>query len=268
MLDLIEKIDLDIQLKNKVIDLAQKDRVKILSLAKKCAGGNFNCLRFKDDLTRLAVIIETAEYTLEKYRQLGIPEHIFIKTLDDIRIWCENNDNKGLANYNWIKNHLNCELFRIGRLQFQLFKCSNKLLDYSCFPFDCGENVINIHIPQGEKLIYSDCIASLKEAVVFFNKYFPDYNYRYFFCESWLLYGDNCFFMEPSSNIMQFSAMFDIVCSVDIDKQSIERIFGKRQLNKKKYQENTSLQRSAKAHLLNGGKLGMGIGIIDKYDMV
>lgn len=267
MLDLIDKINLDVQLKSKVIALVQKDRGKILSLAQKCAGGNFNCLRFKDDLTRLAVIIETASNTFDKYKQLGIPEDILFNTLDDIRIWCENNNNKGLANYNWIKNHLNCELFRIGRLQFQLFKCSNKLLDYNCFPFDCGENVINIHIPQGEKLIYSDCVASAKEAISFFSKYFPDYSYRYFFCESWLLYSDNCLFMEPSSNIMQFSAMFDIVCSVDIDKQSIERIFGKRQLNKKKYQENTSLQKSAKAHLLNGGKLGIGIGIIDKFDL-
>lgn len=268
MLDLIDKINLDNQLKSKVIDLAQKDKVKILSLANKCTGSNYNCLRFRDDLTRLAVIIEKANNTYDKYKQLGIDEEILFKTLDDIRIWCENNDNKGLANYNWIKNHLNCELFRIGRLQFQFFKCSNKLLDYNCFPFDCGEQVVNIHIPQGEKLIYSDCVTSLKEAVEFFNKHFPDYSFSYFFCESWLLYGDNCLFMEPSSNIMQFSAMFDIVCSSDIDKQSIQRIFGKRQFNKMKYQENTSLQKSAKAHLLNGGKLGMGIGIIDKYDLV
>ena len=268
MLDLIDKINLDNQLKNRVIDLARKDRVKILSLAKKCADGNYSCLRFKDDLTRLAVIIETAEYTLEKYKKLKIPDSILFDTLDDIRIWCENNNNKGLANYNWIKNHLNCELFRIGRLQFQMFRCSNKLLDYKCFPFDCGERVINVHIPQGEKLIYSDCVASFRKAVSFFDKYFPDYSFKYFFCESWLLYGDNCLFMESSSNIMQFSSMFDIICSADIDKQSVERIFGKRQLNKKKYQENTSLQKSAKAHLLNGGKLGIGIGIIDKFDIL
>lgn len=267
MLDLIDRIHLDNQLKNKVIDLAHKDRVKILYFAKKCARGNYNCLRFKDDLTRLAVLLETAEYTKEKYRKLGIPDKVFFATLDDIRIWCENNENKGLANYGWIKNHLNCELFRIGRLQFQLFKCSSKLLDYKHFPFKRGENVINIHIPQGEKLIYSDCVASLRQAVAFFHTYFPEYQFRYFFCESWLLYEDNCIFMEPSSNIMQFSSLFDIVCSVNNDAQSIERIFGKRQSDKKKYQENTSLQKAAKAHLQNGGKLGMGIGIIDKYDL-
>ncbi len=268
MLDLIDKINLDNQLKNKVIDLAQKDRVKILSLAKKCSTGDFSCLKFKNDLTRLAVIIECANQTFETYKQLGIPDNVLYDTLDDIRIWCENNDNKGLANYNWIKNHINCELFKIGRLQFQFFKCNNKLLDYNYFPFDCGEALIYIHIPQGEKLIYSECISSIKNAVEFFNKYFPDYSFRYFFCESWLLYDDNYLFMQPSSNIMQFSSMFDVICSKDIDSQAIERIFGKRQLNKKKYQENTTLQRAAKAHLINGGKLGIGIGIIDKTDLV
>lgn len=55
MLDLIDKINLDNQLKSKVIDLAQKDKVKILSLANKCTGSNYNCLRFRDDLTRLAL---------------------------------------------------------------------------------------------------------------------------------------------------------------------------------------------------------------------
>lgn len=268
MLDLIDKINLDNQLKNKVIDLAQKDRVKILSLAEKCCRGNFSCLKFQNDVTRLAVMIEAANQTKLKYQQLGLPESVLYDTLDDIRIWCENNQNRGLKKYNWIKNHINCELFKIGRLQFQLFKCTDKSLDYSHFPFDFGENLLYIHIPQGEKLLYSDCIASIKSAIDFFARYFPDYNYKYFFCESWLLYGDNYLFMKPSSNIMQFSSMFDVICSKNVDNQAIERIFGKRRLNKKKYQESTSLQKAAKAHLLSGGKLGIGIGIIDKSDLM
>lgn len=70
--------------------------------------------------------------------------------------------------------------------------------------------------------------------------------------------------MEPSSNILQFSSLFDIVYSCDMDAQAIERIFKKRRLIKKNYQENTTLQRNAKKHLLNGGRLGIGIGVIDK----
>ena len=47
----------------------------------------------------------------------------------------------------------------------------------------------------------------------------------------------------------------------------IERIFGKSQLIKSKYQENTALQRSAKRFMQNGGKLGVGIGILFKGDI-
>ncbi|MFU2519512.1 MAG: hypothetical protein ACM67P_05240, partial [Clostridiales bacterium] len=81
------------------------------------------------------------------------------------------------------------------------------------------------------------------------------------------LYGENWQFMNSSSNILQFSTLFDLVYSVEDDRQAIERIFGKRQLIKSKYQENTALQRSAKRFMQNGGKLGVGIGILFKGDI-
>lgn len=264
MNDLINYINFDENLKQKVIDLAEKDKVKILSLAKKCISGNFSCLRFADDITRLAVILECAANAREKYQKLGISDSIFYDTMDDIRIWCENNNNKGLKNYRWLKNHVSLELFKIGRLQYQFYTCKSRFLKYSLLPFDYGEKVIYVHIPQGEKLVYSDCVSSIKEAKIFFEKYFPGYSYRFFFCESWLLFAENWQFMEPSSNILQFSSLFDIVYSYSVDAQAIERIYKKRRINKSKYPEDTSLQKSAKAYMLSGGKLGMGIGVIEK----
>lgn len=268
MIDLIEKLNFESELKNKLISLARKDKAKIDLLAQKCRNGDFSCLNRKNDLMKLAVTLKTAEYTKLKYQSLGIPEKIFFDTMGDIEIWCENNGNRGLKNIDWIKNHLNCELFRLGRLQFQFFKCNSRLIDYSLFPFDYGEDVIFIHIPQGEKLIYSDCLASVRQAVEFFDEYFPDYNFRYFFCESWLLYGENYQFMDASSNIMQFSSMFDIPVSKPIQFQAIERIFGKRKVNKKNYPENTTLQKNAKEFILGGNKLGIGIGYIDKLEFM
>ena len=267
MLNLIDDIHLNKNLKSKVVDLAHKDKVKILSLSARCKNGNFSCLANKNDLLRLAVIIKTAEHTKQRYEKLGIPEKIFADTLDDIRIWCENNNNKGLSNYNWIKNHINCELFKIGRLQFQLFRCNIKTLNYSHYPFNYGENLVYIHIPQGEKLDYDACKDSIKLAVEFFDKYFPNYRFRYFFCESWLLYDKNKLFMNDGSNIIKFSSLFNVITSFSNDSQAIERIFGKRKLIKKKYQENTSLQKNAKAFMQKGGKLGIGIGIIDKTQL-
>lgn len=264
MLGLINYINLDEKLKQKVIDLAHKDRVNILLLADKCKAGNFSCLALKGDLMRLAVIIECLENTFEKYKTYGIDEKIFSDTVDDIRIWCENNNNKGLKNYNWIKNHISFRLFKIGRLQYQFFTSKNKMLKYDLLPFDYGEKLIYVHIPQGEKLTYRDCVESFKSAKDFFNRYFPDYKYSFFFCESWLLYEGNKNFMLPESNILNFSSLFNIAYSIDIDGQAIERIFGKRHLIKKRYKENTTLRKNAKMHILKGGKLGIGIGFIEK----
>lgn len=268
MFEYIDRINIDTALKSKIIDLAQTDKTKILSLAQKCNAGNFSCLKHKNDLLRLAVIIECVSETAEKYKSLGIDEKIMFDTLDDIRIWCENNDNKGLKNYNWIKNHINCQLFKLGRLQYQIFPCRSKILKYNLLPFNYGDNLIYVHIPQGEKLDYSMCINSLIQSTEFFAKYFPEYKYRFYFCESWLLYEENWQFMKAQSNILQFASIFDVLYSVENNSQAIERIFGKRQHNKHNYPENTTLQKNAKEFLLNKGRLGIGVGIVDKYALL
>lgn len=264
-LDLIEKMNLSEGLKENLLALYQSDEKQIKKLTDQCKKNeNFSCLRWKSDIIRLAVCMEYAEYTKEEYLEKGIPLSVFYNTMADIKIWCENNHNKGLKNYRWIENHLNCNLFRIGRLQFQMFRCKLKTLRYDRLPFDYNEQMIYIHIPQGEKLIYHACMESINQAKNFFDKYFNNFKYKYFFCESWLLYDENWQFMESGSNILQFQTLFDIVYSNDNDSQAIERIFGKRHIIKSLYPENTSLQKSAKNHIVKGGKLGEGIGIIQK----
>lgn len=265
---LANKINLNSELKNKVLSLVERDRAKLISLCKKADNDNFKSVFAKNDIIKLAVaLLYSVEFTYPKYQKAVISDEVYFETMKDIAVWCENNNNKGLKNLPWIKNHLNFELFKLGRLQFQIYKCDNRTLNYDLLPFNFGENLIYVHIPQGEKLVYAECVNSLKNAKSFFGEYFPNYDFDYFFCESWLLYGENWQFMNSSSNILQFSTLFDLVYSFDDDRQAIERIFGKKQLIKSKYQENTALQRSAKRFMQNGGKLGEGIGILFKGDI-
>lgn len=257
-----------INLPSSLIDAVLKvDESKLNSIISKCSS-SFSVLSKYDDLIRLAVCIKYAnDITKQKYIDLGISLDVFYDTMSDIAIWCDNNNNRGLRNFKWIANHLNCELFKIGRLQFQLYKCKNNTLKYDYLPFNYGDNLVYIHIPQGEKLEFSRCVESLQNSVAFFAKYFKDFEYKFYFCESWLLYQNNFEYMSPSSNILQFQSLFDVIYNCCNDSQAIERIFGKRQIFKKKYPENTSLQRNAKRYMLDGNKLGMGIGIIDKLDI-
>ena len=260
--ELIEKLKLENNLKIQVTDLINENEVSILRLAKKFAKKKTGCLKTKNDLTRLACAIVASEFTYQKYADRGIDDKIFFDTMDDIRIWCQNNDNKGLKQYSWIKNHLAFELFKIGRLQFQLFKCKNPTLNYQKLPIKFGDNAVYIHIPQGEKLDYDACVASINSAKAFLKKYFPKFKFEYFFCESWLLYDRNKDFMDENSNILKFQSLFNIAYSVEEDQQAIERIFGQKEKDVNCYKQETSLQKSAKEYIQNGGKLGLGIGYI------
>lgn len=237
---------------------------KINRLSDKCTAKGFGILERHNYVTRLAVILTLAVRVKDKYDKAGISEKIYYDTMSDIKIWCESNGNKGLKNYRWLKNHVSFDLFRLGRLQFQLYECKNKTLMYNKLPFSYGDSLIYIHIPEGEKLERSKCVDSLARADSFFATYFPDYQYSFYFCESWLLYEGNKAFMAEGSNIVAFMSLFDVCYSMSIDAQAIERIFSKRRLFKGKYPEKTDLQKRAKKYILNGGHLGVGIGIIKR----
>lgn len=263
MIELAKELKIDAKLIKKLKALTAKDIKKINKLKHLCSK-SFSPLKKENDLIRLAVVLTLALDSRIRYKEKDIPDSIFLDTMSDIKIWCENNGNKGLKNYNWLKNHIYLELFRLGRLQFQLFECSSKALNYKKLPFEQGEKVIYIHIPQGEKLIKEKCTESISMADIFFRKYFPSHEYRYYFTESWLLFDGNRNFMAPESNILDFSSLYTHCYSVKIDVQAIDRIFGKRRLFKKSYPESTSLQKRAKQYMLKGGRLGVGIAVINK----
>lgn len=277
--ELFKYISIDSSLRQRLTDLSDKDEHNIQCLSEKFFNGNSSCLRHKKPLIKLAVILKSAEMTYQLYVDKGIGKEIFIDTFDDIRIWCENCGNTGLVNSGWLKNHIAFELFKIGRLQFQMFTCSNTSLNYSQLPLKFNEKAVYIHIPQGEKLDFDECRKSLAQANAFFERYFPEYKFNYYFCESWLLFEDNRLFMNENSNIIKFMSLFDIHYSLKLEAQAFERIFSaginrtysipiigsnKRKRSIACFPEMTSLQRSAKAYLLEGNRLGVGIGTIPK----
>ena len=118
---LANKINLNSELKNKVLSLVERDRAKLISLCKKADNDNFKSVFTKNDMIKLAVaLLYSVEFTYPKYQKAVISDEIYFETMKDIAVWCENNNNKGLKNLPWIKNHLNFDLFKIGRLQFQI----------------------------------------------------------------------------------------------------------------------------------------------------
>ncbi len=262
MLELAEKIGLSSNLIAELKSFTERNSSDVERTAERCINQSFRCLKGKSKLMRLAVILFLAVKVKEKYAENGISDEIYYDTMSDIKIWCEKCGNKGLKNYGWLQNHVKFELFRLGRLQFQLYECKNKTLNYKKLPFSYGERLVYVHIPEGEKLCRDRCINSFIKADEFFSAFFPDYTYDYYFCESWLLFEGNREFMDVKSNIVNFMSLFTICYNVKIDLQTIERVFGKRRFFRKKYPEKTDLQRRTKAYILGGNQLGIGVGII------
>ena len=276
MTKLLDFLKLEPSLQARVEALLQENRTKLEEIAAACenhdenayqpggSGDDFSALKNFDPLWKLCVVLLRACNVWKWYQKKQIPEEIYLQTMSDIRIWCENHHNNGVENSNWLHNHVSFQLFRIGRLQFQFYPCYNETFDYSRLPFPKGEPTIYIHIPQGEPLDRAACVQSIRQADDFLKQHFPEYTYHWYFCESWLLYEKNREFMRADSNILRFGELFTHCYSEVDDAQAIERIFGERRACIKDYPEATSLQRRAKAYLQAGKKLGVGLGVIEK----
>lgn len=196
--------------------------------------GKTRFARKLNGLQKLALVLAALPQTYENYMRKGIDEKIFFDTFSDVKIWCDNGyeqyGEEGLANIKWIAKHLSMKIFRIGRLQYEfshfMILPHAKLKDVAKCPYRLGEKCITLHIPQGEKLDTDKCLESLKEANVFFEKYYPDYKYRCYTVITWLVNPDLENVLSKDSNIVKFGKLFNILGYVPDSDMNERRIFG------------------------------------------
>lgn len=197
----------------------------------------------------------------EKYREKNIPQRVYWDTFSDISIWCENCFNQygeyGLQEYHWLYRHIDLKLFRLGRLQFEK-TVAEKNIDVDGVKISKGESVINIHIPQGEKLDFEASKKSILWAFKIFGKDVP------YLCYSWLLCPALREILNGNSNILKFQSLFRVTYTNFESREGEKRIFKTLSEDTADYPEKTSLQRNAKSYLLNGGRLGDSLGILIK----
>ncbi|MGI5894485.1 MAG: acyltransferase domain-containing protein [Candidatus Merdivicinus sp.] len=182
----------------------------------------------------------------ERYQKLGISEQIYRDTRSDLEIWRGNCRRMygvdGLANYRWLQNHLDLKLFRLGRLQFE--PVVNE-----------GRIALNVHIPQGEPLVYEACRESYRQAYAFYHGMTDR-----FVCHSWLLSPVLQELLPESSNIVRFQKDFEITHYDPNDRQCEERVFGEISDDYGSYPQKTSLQRAVREKLLRGEPIGAAQG--------
>ena len=195
--------------------------------------------------------------TYEDYKKERISDRIFFDTFRDLRHWCVNCYQEfgeyGIDEDHWFWRLFDRTLFKLGRLQFETGPAMQSI-EHDGWSLKKGEPVIHVHIPQGEPLDWSACERSFEAAYVWFGREIP------YICHSWLLFPGLRELLPEQSNIIKFQSHFQLLEVDYLEREAEWRIFSKVQEDVKVYPEKTSLQKAAKAYLLSGRKLGLGLG--------
>ena len=218
----------------------------------------------KNEKANLLLALMLGYKLKEKYDEKGIPNDVLLSTLSDIGIWARTyysySGKIGIEETGWLGLHLSFKLFRLGRLQYEMTKSPVDFEDLKK-----GDCILSVHIPEGDPLLKEKCEESLDLARKFFAKYFPEHNYSYFYCHSWLLDKEISMLIGESSNIAKFASLFKEI-SKDESLAATKYVFRWNIKPDEVAKENaeTKLQKAIKTHLADGKKLYETSGIIKK----
>lgn len=199
-----------------------------------------------------------------RYDEKNIPEDIFYDTISDLVIWTSNwSDIKGslyLGEIDWLSNHLKGVLFKLGRLQFRMGQADADIPERN---LKKGENVMEIHIPEGGSLNPEECRKSIEMAKDFFAKYFPEFKYEKFTCHSWLMDDTLDELLPAESNMIKFKDMFDRF-NPEEDDSILRYVFSwnTTRYNVKNRISESSLAKNVKKYVKEGKKFYSALGIM------
>lgn len=252
MIEKLQKIENAVDLNALEVQLSQMtDR--------KTAASGYRALRelFKDDTENLKMLycqLECARRTYQRYQERNIPDIIFIDTMKCFsRFISECKKRTGRLYYDrgwWSYRQISMGLFRIGALEYEFEEYEE-------------EKVISLHIPSDADLSPACVDDSLARAKAFFRNFYPEYSCCRYICDSWLLSPVLASLLPKSSRILAFQQRFELLKSDTENKEFIEWLFQSPQNTPyADLPEDTSLQRSVRQLLLDGGCIGTALGIM------
>jgi hypothetical protein len=151
----------------------------------------------------------------------------------------------------WLTRHFRGVIYRLGRLQFNMFPFRGAV-DGS--PLQDSEWVLGVHIPETGPLTPAECEDSFLQAAEFFALHFPEHRWRHAVCTSWLLDRQLAEYLPADSNIIRFGQRFSLVGDpIAGDEAVLEFVFhreGAARLND--LPRVTRLQRAVVQHLQAG----------------
>jgi hypothetical protein len=127
-----------------------------------------------------------------------------------------------------------------------------------------GDRLLSVHIPSNAIMTRENLNESYKMARSFFKNYFPEYGDVIMYTSTWLLAPELKDLLPAESKILEFQADYKIINVAQGAGGFIKWVFKKNFDDYTQLPENTSLQRNMKKHLLSGGTISSGTGIISQ----
>ena len=125
-----------------------------------------------------------------------------------------------------------------------------------------GQNSVNMHIPRDGRLDSDAARESVREAVDFYARYFPERQMRIFECHSWLFDPQMRALLGDGSNIVRFQELFFLFPEATSDLGARTSVFTEAPFDLMTWTPTSSLQRVIIAHYKNDGHMFAAGGFI------
>jgi hypothetical protein len=107
-----------------------------------------------------------------------------------------------------------------------------------------GDPVLETHIPPGGGMVPARCAASMREALAFFPRHFPECPALGFACYSWVLNTELAEFYSPTCNMVLWQRELHLFPLPSNGREGLQFIFGREDVNPATAPRDTSLQRA------------------------
>ncbi|WP_020577019.1 acyltransferase domain-containing protein [Actinopolymorpha alba] len=205
------------------------------------------------------VFLASIPAVLRYHEKRGISEDVSWATLADlgrqIAIYRRINGVGGLDVQFWFSLHFRGLIYDMGRLQFNRGKIhyDEQMIEATGAPFRPGDTALGVHIPESGPMTQEACEESFRRAKDFYDRYFPEENYRYALCTSWLLDPQLADYLPEDSNIIRFQRRFQVVPGGhDGDKDVFQFVFRMINPSIDQLPRRSTLERAVVSHLEAG----------------
>ncbi len=215
-------------------------------------------------MAQLAVLLAAARRMADVWMRAGVAETLFWDTMGCFgRFLRETHRAMGKWRFDrafWVWRYTAGHIVRLGALEFEYHRAQAGPL-----PPDvaAGDMILNVHIPSDARLTDEALRHSYDMAQRLFVQGNPlqqdPRGPRAVLCGTWLLAPTLQALLSPGSNIRRFAADYDLFYVDREDTGFYLWLFGGER-EARALPEHTALQRAAKQHLQQGGKLGAAMG--------